>query len=108
MAATQALEERHRVRSDLIGASTVLARRIGSIKWIRNERRLALEWSDTRASGGGATDKALCRKARKLRDIAFDKPDDLLLHLDRFEDAQPWSQKLATTMADIERRLMGF
>ena len=107
-AAVQALQERKQARLDLASASTAIARRIASIAWLRNERRLAVQWSDARDSSGGSKDRALCKQIRKLRAFLADKPDELLPHLDRLEGAQPRSEKLATAMADIERCLMGF
>ena len=107
-AGTELLGARARARDQLSSATSTISRRCAGVAWIRNERRLAMERGALLGSQDPARSKVLCRRARRLQARVWDKPEDLVPHLDTFEGAQPWCERLLRLMADVEGSLMGF
>ena len=99
---------RVQARRGLSSATSTISRRCAGVAWIRNERRLAMERGALSGSQDPARSKVLCRRARRLQARVWDRPEDLVPHLDTFEGAQPWCERLLRLMADVEGSLMGF
>ena len=100
---------------DLRGAGSKLEARIACLVWLQNERKIDESWRARYATEGRHNSvaenqrcKIVGRRARKIMDKVFDEPACIIAHTTAFEEVHPWTDGLASLMADLERRVMGF